>query len=342
MLKRYLREFMAKSDPLRRFYESTRALYHRWRKLSYYVHDAKQTLRFMRWKQGSEAAYWEASAELLFYYHKLEKGLCMPGKKRFFGYEPASMVVGLLKQWRVNGFPANDPVYLGAIETLRAYRRRIEETPPERGDLLRQKLDEALSSADHCPEYATPRPAYRKEEPELFITFSHLSDIRRSVRDFKPDPVPQTMLEHAVSVAKASPSACNRQPCRVHAFADREEIDALLMFQNGNRGFGHTIPLLLVLTAHANSFFDASERYQPYVDGGLFAMSLIYALQAQGLSSCCLNWCVEPSVDTKAHIRGNIPENEIIIMYIAVGYAQLDACVPRSPRRCTETVLLHH
>lgn len=342
MLKTYLRELMARYEPLQRLYVSLRAGYHRWRKLFFYMHDAKQSLRFMRWESGNKASYWGASAELLFYYHKLEKGLCMPGKKRFFGYEPASMTVGLLDQWRAKGLPTNDPVYLGAIETIRAYRRRVDETPPERGDLLRQKLDEALATVGESPDFSTPQPVQWNQEDGLIDTFEHLSKIRRSVRDFKPDPVPMDLLERAVSVAKLSPSACNRQPCRVHAFSERAKIDAMLEYQNGNRGFGHTAPMLLVLTAQANVFFDASERNQPYVDGGLFAMSLIYALQAQGLSSCCLNWCVEPSTDIQAHIQGEIPESEIIIMYIAVGYTQHGALVPRSPRRSTEMVFVKH
>lgn len=308
----------------------------------FYVYDARQSLRFMRWRSGSEATYWEASAELLFYYHKLEKGLCMPGPKRFFGYEPASMTIERLRLWRANGFSTNDPVYLGAIETIRAYRRRVDETPPEHGDLLRQKLDEELALAERHPEFATPQPVQPSQDAGLVNTVEYLSSIRRSVRDFKPEPVPLEHLEHAISIAKLSPSACNRQPCRVHTFSERVKIDAMLELQNGNRGFGHTAPLLLVLSAHANGYFDASERNQPYVDGGLFAMSLIYALQAQGLSSCCLNWCVEPSTDREAHIRGEIPECEIIVMYIAVGYAQLDAWVPRSPRRSNEMVLVNH
>lgn len=342
MFKKGFRETALRFGPSRRIYESARSGYHRWRKLFFYVHDARQSMRFMRWKQGDKSTYWAASAELLFYFHKLEKGLCMPGEKRFFGYEPASMVVRLLSQWRSNGFSVTDPIYLGAIETIRAYRRRVDETPHERSEHLRHKLDEALAGADVQSKYSTPNPVHLTQEPNLFVAFSHLSDMRRSVRDFRSGPVPAEVLANAVSVAKLSPSACNRQPCRVHAFADREEIDALLMFQNGNRGFGHTAPLLLVLTAEANGFFDASERYQPYVDGGLFAMSLIYALQAQGLSSCCLNWCVEPATDYQAHIRANIRESEIIVMYIAVGYAQPNAVVPRSPRRSNANVLVNH
>lgn len=342
MVKKQLHALMTRYGPSRRVYESARDQYHRWRKLLFYVHDVRQTYRYMRWQHTPGASIWEISAELLFNFHKLEKGLCIPGNKRFFGYDPARATLALLKQWRSRGLSIHDPVYLGAIETLRAYRQRIIETPPERGDLLRQALDEELEVAQSCPDFMTPQPAQLIYDKTVIDTFEHLSIVRRSIRAFEPDPVPEELLERAVLIAQLSPSACNRQPCRIHTFSSREQLDGLLALQNGNRGFGHTIPLLLILTAEASCFFDASERHEPYVDGGLFAMSLILALQAQGLGSCCLNWCVEPSTDIQAHIVGGIPDSEKIIMFIAVGYVQVDALVPRSPRRSTETILVKH
>ncbi|MFZ5595218.1 MAG: nitroreductase family protein [Pseudomonadota bacterium] len=325
------------------FYRTCRDRYHRWRKLLFFFNDATQTFRYMRWRRGGDAVYWEISSELLFNYHKLEKGLCMPGKVRFFGYEPACETVRLIKAWRGKGFSVNDPIYIGAIETLRAYRLRINDTPPRDGaGRLYQLLEREIGIGESCLALSTPMPRVQDHDNSLLESFSRLSLNRRSVRAFKSRTVPYELLERAVSLARLSPSACNRQPCVVHSYAQRDQIDSLLLLQNGNRGFGHTIPLLLVITAKSNCFFDASERHEPYVDAGLFAMSLLFALQAQGLSSCCLNWCAEPSVDADAHTRGGIPAEERIIMFIAVGYAADDAKVPRSPRRDIQTILFKH
>src|SRR3546814_1994141 len=72
--------------------------------------------------------------------------------------------------------------------------------------------------------------------------------------------------------------------------SDLEIIDRALSLQNGNRGFGHEIPCLLILCTDLSAFDTAGERYQHWIDGGMFSMSLVWALHALGYSSCCLNW----------------------------------------------------
>lgn len=343
MIKDLIRNLMTRIGFTKTAYEAARGFYHRSRKLSFYISDARQTFRDMRWDGTPEVAYWAKSSELLFQYHKLEKGLCMPGEKRFFGYGPASATLALLKDWRTSGFATSDPIYCGALETIHAYRRRIEETPSGQTILLKKALDDEIRrNPERFPELQTPCRASLNVRDGSFDVLESLSLARRSVRSFTSTNVDIDLIKRAVKIAQLSPSACNRQPCRVHHYNQRDAIDSMLELQNGNRGFGHTISALLVLTAEASTFFDASERHEPYVDGGLFAMSLVLALQAQGISSCCLNWCVEPAQDKAAHMRGNIPASERIIMYIAIGYADAAALVPRSPRRQLADALISH
>lgn len=328
----------------RELYVYLRAQYHRVRKIFYFWHDMCRTYRYMHWdSRSARTRYWPTSSSLLFQYHKLEKGLCIPGAKRAFGADPAESTIEILKEWRQGGFRADDPVYRGALETLRAYRDRLYETPLDGRDDIVLSLERELSQADG-PEVVAGRPnkVELNHDIGLFAVLEKMSLQRRSVRSFSPQTVALELIERAISIAQLSPSACNRQPCRVHVFSNRNAIDKMLSLQNGNRGFGQTIPTLLVLTAETTGFFDASERNQPYVDGGLFAMSLLYALHAQGVASCCLNWCVSPSEDRVAHYRGSIPDSEIIVMYIAIGYAADDALVPRSPRRAVDSILIPH
>ena len=343
MIKRIIREIIFNNNLTRIFYEELRSFYHRVRKLTFFINDIRQTFRDMRWNAKTKCSYWSLSSELLFQYHKLEKGMCMPGKRRFFGYDPAKATLELLGIWRDQGFSIEDPVYKGAIETIHAYRNRIQETPPERGEQLRQLIDlEIFYSKQRTPELQTPVLSSSIISDGVWEAIKDISLARRSVRSFTSKEVDIKLVQRAVSIAQQSPSVCNRQPCRVHMYNDRLVINDLLELQNGNRGFGHTIPTLLILTAEASSYFDASERHEPYVDGGLFAMSLLFGLQAQGLASCCLNWCVEPWQDQIAHERANISNSERVIMYIAVGYPDETALVPRSPRRSIDSVLSLH
>lgn len=338
-----IKRLLAQHSLTNALYGDSRAMFHRIRKMAFYVNDALSTFRDMRWENTSPPNYSALSSELLFQYHKLEKGLCMPGERRFFGYDPAISTLNLLSRWRMAGFSTQDRVYQGAIETLRAYRQRVEEASPESTKLLRQKIDAELSSQPRANEaLQTPHPYSKGIAADSMPMLEQLATQRRSVRSFRSNAVDLGLVRRAVQVAQLSPSACNRQPWRLHLYDDEASIKALLALQNGNRGFGHTVPTLLVLTSDAKSFFDASERHEPYVDGGLFAMTLLLALQAQGIASCCLNWCVEPTQDSAAHDLGHIPASERIVMFIAIGHAEETALVPRSARRETDSVLFVH
>ena len=48
------------------------------------------------------------------------------------------------------------------------------------------------------------------------MTFSELIKARRSVRGYRPDPVPREVIEEIISVAKWAPSSMNTQPWYVH------------------------------------------------------------------------------------------------------------------------------
>ncbi|MDO9315463.1 MAG: nitroreductase family protein [Burkholderiaceae bacterium] len=313
----------------------------RWAKLKYFASDVVHAKRFMFWSER-DSSYAKLSSELLFQFHKLEKGLCIPGKKRFFGRDPVIATCLLVKRWQERGFSMQDPVFIGAVETLRAYRTRLDETPANAEDapLIHRLLSSCLSLTTEAPQFSTPQ-AHRRTEGAADV-FDRLCRDRRSVRSYASIVVPLPLLHEAIATAQLSPSACNRQPWRVHVYRDAAQIKQMLALQNGNSGFGHLLSTLLVICADSRSFFDASERHEPYVDAGLFAMSLILALQARGLASCCLNWCVAPDVDAEAHARGELPEHEKVIMYLAVGYASPDALVPRSPRRDVGSMMTIH
>ncbi len=310
--------------------------------MRFYIHDAKHAAFHMFW-DARISSYEKLSAELIFQFHKLEKGMCIPGKPRFFGLDPAVATCLLVERWKAAKLPQTDPVFIGAIETLRAYRRRWAHTPPPAADAVRiaALLTQALDGLPDHPSFITPLP-YQPSPLHLTEVFDQLCKDRRSVRAYDAAVPPMALIEGAIAAAQLSPSACNRQPCHVHLYRDREKIDRMLALQNGNSGFGHLLSTLLVITADGNAFFDASERNEPYVDGGLFSMTLILALQARGLASCCLNWCVTPDKDIEAHKRGDIPSHHKIIMFMAVGYPLEGALAPLSARREIASIVHLH
>lgn len=319
-----------------------KSLRQRLRTLSYFWYDIRNTYAGMQWPQDGLDQR-QLAAALLFQYHKLEKGMVMPAPHRMFGANAARATMGYLQQWHRVGYDLQDPLYLGALETLQSYRGHLVahalDTEGQVTDEIARFLQEHRA---RTPNLVTPQPLPPPMDPATtYPVLQALARRRRSVRTYMPDAVPHDVLQRAVQIAQLSPSVCNRQTCQVHAISDPALQAAVLRHQNGNRGFGHLAPLVLMITAEESDFFDASERHQPYFDGGLFTMSFILALEAQGVSSCCLNWCVAPDHDRAVHALTGLPATTRILTMMVVGYAPAGCTVPRSPRRATDSVLRH-
>lgn len=343
MVKAYLKARLEACDACHRVYRGVKYRLTTWSRLRYFLHDLAAARRDMVWRPFGAPSYRQLCSELLFNYHKVEKGLCMPGPRRLFGVEPVGRIIGLLETWRRCGFDAGDPVFRGALDALEAYRRRIEDSGLDPGGRVLPAV-RALLAAHAVPASAPSTPvsisAARIAAARCHGVLKELYRVRRSYRDFAPRRVDAAVISEAVMLAQLSPSACNRQPCRVYVTADEALKRNLLSLQNGNAGFGDRAPHIAVITADAASFFDASERHEPFVDGGLFTMSLVYALLSQGVVSCCLNWCVPVAIDRELHRRFGIPDSERVIMMLAFGYPLEDNVVPLSPRKAEERVLV--
>lgn len=317
--------------------QSLRTEFKRVKSLSYYLYDASNTYLAMYWPTNHQCIK-PLSAELVFQYHKLEKGLVMPGKKRMFGINPAKETMRLLNNWQcLEHERITDPIFFAGVGTLQCYIDHLKNHNFDTKDNISTQIDYFLKNhADQRSSYHTPSRKLKYFNPE---EFKALSIARRSVREFIDKPLPKHIIIESFETAQQAPSACNRQPCFVRIISDPDLKKEVLKYQNGNAGFGHLIPSVAIITANEKFFFGGIERHQPYIDGGLFSMSFILALQSHGVSSCCLNWCVTPQTDKTVHNILNIEKSERIIMYLALGYASSDIKVATSTRRRIESTL---
>jgi nitroreductase len=342
-IKQSLKRWVQRSTLLWSSYQAIKAQVNRARTAAYYLYDAARCWRYMIWRPTHHAR-WALSSELLFQYHKLEKGLVMPGKPRLFGTDPVRATMALMRRWETAGHPTSDPIYVGACSTVSCYRAGLRARGLEQESPALDQIEQFLAERQPTlvsDSMVTPVPleAPEHEGAGPWQAFKALSVARRSVRDFSAAAVPKELVESAVRVAALSPSACNRQPNKVILIEGREDIDRALSFQNGNRGFGHKVPLLAVLVVDSTGYFDGSERNQAYIDGGLFAMSLMFALRALGLGSCSLNWCVSPATDRAFRKLGHVKDQETVMMMLAIGYPPDGVAVPLSPRRAADEVI---
>lgn len=156
---------------------------------------------------------------------------------------------------------------------------------------------------------------------------------RCSLRQLTGAPVDAAILENAVRQALKSPRSCNREMRRVHVVYDAELRDEVLTYHAGNRGFGHRLGALLIITADIREFDMVGERNQGWIDGGIFANALVMALHANRLGSCMLNWSVDCLQDKRLRQAFKIPDHEAIVTFLGVGHMpeQFEVCASPSP-----------
>lgn len=254
-------------------------------------------------------------AQLTKDYHRIEKGLALPEPKRPFGAAVQNRIEGNI----VVGREA------GTAESVVTLAESAQQA-------LRQWNTEGVIANDIAP--VTDQKGRREIcDPDTFFRSRH------SVRDFNSAVVSDEVLSHAVSLALQSPSVCNRQAWLIR-FYRGADVTRVLAFQNGNSGFTHVVPVVGLVTVDARLFAAPGERNQPWIEGGIFSMSLVWALHALGLDSCMLNMSVRNEKASALRHEFGLADNELVIMMIAVGHARVGHRVARSPRRELEEVII--
>lgn len=309
--------------------------------LKNYWYDYKRFLTYSATKDlyGSQRKH---QGRILAHYHQIEKGLSFKVPRPGFGKEVVRHLVAMLEDYQ-NKYGLDETGHV-ALNVLFAYYEfnikhgiKNEELHKK---LLYIKSKISTDASEIKKEGGTINLNKEQIKADTAVNFKAFAYSRYSVRQFSETPVDNKLIEEAVSIAIKTPSVCNRQTWKVCAFSDRDKKARVLSHQNGNRGFGITASQVLIVTSDLNLFASAAERNQCFIDGGLFSMSLIYALHSLGLGTCCLNWSVKLEKDRALRKEAEISDSEAIIMLIAVGHLPDTFSVASSPRRKTEEVLV--
>jgi len=266
-----------------------------------------------------------AQADLLRKMHSLEKGLALPEPAHGFGVAKAEALIDLVENYRDSH---GDDWY---VATCTGVLREYAEFQRAHGHGI-AKVDAYLSRQTTAKQGGTILIDKTTVQKCVAMDFGAFARSRHSIRNFSQDPVHDSLILEAIDIARKTPSVCNRSSGRVYLTADRADIDAALDVQGGSRGFSQTIPNLLIVASDVTAFYKLGERNQPWIDGGLFAMSLVYALHGLGLGTCMLNWSKTPSQDRRLRRRFHIHDHHNIIMMIAVGHLPDQVRVALSPR----------
>lgn len=273
-------------------------------------------------------------------YHNIEKGLSLPEPRVGFGVANIAKLVGYIDEVLRRFGPR--PYLSTPISVLGAYVDFNERQGHSTGRIKDewQRLRQ-LNAA--CDEPATHGGLRHVSRAEVLKTTAPVGldffESRHSCRQYAPLPVTPEQVAQAVAVAQKAPVVCNRQSGRVHAFLQQPDILRILELQGGARGFAQGVQAVFCITTDLRNFHGVGERYQGWIDGGLFAMSFLLGLHRQGIGSCCLNWSKDTDQDDAMRRLLKLPPHELIIMFVAAGHLPEQFVVAKSVRKAPTEVL---
>lgn len=306
--------------------------------IKYFMYDFN---RFRKWSSAvsGENTQEKMRARLILLIHSVEKGLSLEDVRLGFGFKNINMLIDFVKKYYV--LYGYDYVVKMALDVLGAYLQYHNKQNHE-VDGIQQLYDECLlqikefkSSNDTGVISVVKDEMYR----DSMIDFRAFCQSRYSVRQFTDQKVPDDLITDAVSIAQKTPSVCNRQSSKVYVISDPDKISQVIKIQSGARSFGEKVNKLIITASDLSSFVSYAERNQSWIDGGMFSMSLVYALHSKGLGTCCLNWCKDNCVDKELRRSISISETDNIVMVIAVGFPKESFVVAKSPRKKIDEIL---
>lgn len=263
--------------------------------------------------------------------HRLEKGLIMRPRRDIFALDYIQETVNAYRDLASNQKKSHGESELKwAHDVLGEYFRVVKNHPViDRVKAIFIDLNCLESDNQYIP-YQRDLDQPPSVNYEQFLALSYR---RRSVRWYLPKPVPRELIDRAIFAAALSPSACNRQPFEFRIFDDPEKVKEVASVPNGTIGFSQNFPVVIAVVGKLSAYYSERDRHIIYIDSSLASMSLIYALETLGLSSCPINWPdIEPKEKEMASLL-NLEADERVIMLISVGYPDPQGMVPYSQKK---------
>ena len=308
---------------------------------SLFLHDARMYVRYSNGFFSNDNKK-KILDYLIVFYHPIEKGLAMPDFRLGFGKERVEKVINICNEY-IRKYNDTPNVLIDAIEVIGEYDKVHKSHNYRLDEELQKHIDDLLIRFQDVA--SSSQLSFNREDffSKLDAPFPEFASSRRSLRDYDTkQTVDEKILKSAVDLAITAPSTCNRQSVKVHLVKDKELVKQVLSMQSGNRGFGHRADKVLIITSDLQSWNVPGERFSPYIDGGIFAMNLLYALHYYHIGACPLNWSENVESNKKLHQLLGIPNHEIVIMMICCGMAPKEFKIVRSKRKSLNDILEEH
>ena len=262
--------------------------------------------------------YNKIESEITLRYHSIEKGFLYNPIRFRFAKKRVEELLNYLKLKDVDSH-INGTQIQSAILNLCAYYELHSDNNIDISDYFLkdeyEQLKKKLITKFQPVKYHTSSDYFKY----IHSDFEQFSLSRCSVREYTGEKISIDVFNKVVELANHAPSVCNRQGISVYLVDNKEKLDEILFIQGGLKGYSDNLSQLIVLTSDRSYFYSIGERYQLYIDGGIYLMNLLYALHYYEIAACPAHWGMPNEADVKVQKIIGLNESEKIICLIAVG-----------------------
>ena len=265
--------------------------------------------------------------------HALEKG--MSNKKiRCFGKEKVYELINELKKYQQFVNYNNEYTFIIGINVLREYSKVYENnkwTDKEEYKKVKEFLKKYYKIENK--NLKTLKITKKEIMKDAEIDYNSFLESRHSIRSFSNTKLEEKDILQAINMAIKTPSACNRQMCKIYQIKNKKLIDMLLKKGQGFGGFEIDNINIFIITFDVNANYFVGERNQGWFNAGLLAMNFVNALHSLGIGSCFVQFgnSYKDEIELKDSIK--IPNQERIAVLLAAGYYDKSNLVTASPRK---------
>lgn len=265
------------------------------------------------------------------WYHTIEKGLAYVNYRAGFGKKNIEALLESMENYVNDGGDQKAFFFETALSTLFAYTEKNERYGVVNAELNERiaRLGGSKNSLGGALEFSPLSQAELKQ-----LNYESFVHDRHSMRHFSAEPVELARVKKAIELAQHTPSACNRQGWRTVVVQGKATLKKVLENQNGNEGFGHEFDKLLLVVVDLRYFNRDRELFQPYIDGGMYAQSVLNALHYERIATCPLSASLRKEQEENVRKILSLDEFEVPIIFIGIGNYPEDACqTTRSERK---------
>lgn len=265
--------------------------------------------------------------------HRIEKGVVHPNRRSVFALEFINETIVAFEYIKFHLEHSSTTAWASSV--LNCYFSLAQSDDARFVSALNRYNDIVKEGAKH--EGLFSGIVYHPmSDPQAANTLGKIINARKSVRRFDEEEIETSAIALALQAALAAPSSCNRQCYRYILTTDQVMAGKIASVSAGTAGWSDQIPNVALVVADYAGFRWAVNRHAPYIDATLSIMPFVLTLEAQGISSCLINWADSPVTRKKIKKLVSLSNSEKVVMTIAFGKAQSEQMVPRSVKKNLE------